>query len=96
MSVPNIVSQRQNVASNAVIAATKLLDAINALVALKAQRAAFESDFADSDFDGTSLQQLSAGLIGTLFDFVVPAFTTTLADAGNSGRNNQVLNQVRQ
>lgn len=96
MAVPNIVDQRRNVATNAVIQATKLLDALNALVALKAQRTFFESDFVDSDFDGTALQHLSAGIMGTFFDFVVPAFTTTLADAGNSGRNNQILNQVRQ
>lgn len=96
MAVPDIVDQRRNVASNAVIQATRLLDALNALSALKTQRSFFESDFVDTDFDGTALKQLSAGIMGTLFDFVVPAFTTTLADAGNGGRNNQILNQVRQ
>lgn len=96
MAVPDIVAQRRNVASAAVKASTQLVDALNMLISLRAQRDEFQQDFTDTDFDGTDLRQLSAAMIGTLFDFVVPALETTYIDAGNAGRNRQILLQVRQ
>lgn len=91
----DISSQRQNVASKAVDASTRLVDALYDLLQLKDQRARFVGDFADADFAGTDLKHLTAAQVGTLFDFVVPSLQTNYLDAANGGRNQQILQQVR-
>jgi hypothetical protein len=91
----DITAKRQNVASRAVAAATQIVDALNVLLELKDERAQFNGDFQDSDFAGTALKQLTAAMVGTLFDFVVPSLQTNYLDAGNGGRNKQILLQVR-
>lgn len=89
-------AQRQNVASRAVDAVTRLTDALYELQQLSDQRAKFASPFVDSDFAGTANTQLTAAMIGTLFDFVVPSLLANYQDTGNGGRNEQILLQMRQ
>lgn len=91
----NLVPKRQNIARNAIDLSTQLVNAINGLLALKDERAKLGQDFQDTDFVGTGLEQCTAGMIGTLFDFVVPSLQTNYEDAGNGARNKQILLQVR-
>jgi hypothetical protein len=95
MAAGDNTAQRQNVASKAVVAATQLVDALNTLLALSDQRSKFVSPFVDADFAGTANTQLTAGMMGTLFDFVVPSLNTNYLDAANGNRNKQILLQVR-
>ena len=92
--------QRKMVATQAVRAVTALADALYELVQLADQRARFISPFADSDFTSgnptsVDLSQLSAAMVGTLFDFVLPSLQTWYADTGNDRRNQQILLQMR-
>lgn len=89
------ISKRQNIASKAVTAATALVDALNSLLDVKTQRDKLVSPFVDSDFTGTALKQIDAAMIGQLFDFVIPSLQTNYLDVANSGRNQQILLQVR-
>jgi len=91
----NLVPKRQNLASRAVDAATRLTDALYALQMLRDERSKLQDDFQDSDFSNSDLSHLDAATIGRLFDFVTPAFQTTLEDTANGGRNKQILMQVR-
>jgi len=91
----DLTAKRLNVASKAMTAATQLVDALNVLLELKEERAVFGGDFQDSDFASTALKHVTASMVGTLFDFVVPSLNTNYLDAGNSGRNKQILLQMR-
>lgn len=85
--------QRLDLATQAAAACTALLDALHTLNDL-AERRPFLGNYADADFTGTNLSYLDAATIGTLFDFVVTNLMANYADAANSGRNKQILNQV--
>lgn len=90
------INKRVNMATNTIIYVTQFLDAINHLNDIQIERSKLVTDFQDSDFtSSTNLNHLTAAQVGVLFDFVLPAFQTTLADTGNSGRNIQILNQIR-
>jgi hypothetical protein len=89
------VPKRQNLANAAVQASTAFTDSLYALQNLIDQYKKLPAPFLDSDFTGTSLVHLDAGTVGTLFDFVIPAFITTYNDAANGERNKQILMQVR-
>ena len=86
--------KRRNLASEAVIHATAFVDALTALQTLKEERLQ-AGDFQDADFDGTDLAHLPPGMVGQLFDFVVPDLSLNYEDAANGGRNKQVLLQMR-
>jgi hypothetical protein len=90
--------QRQNVASSAVQLVTQIVDAIYELQKLHDQRSKFVNPFVDSDFTTTgpsNINQLTAAMIGTFFDFVYPSLNTNFLDAGNGGRNQQIMLQMR-
>jgi hypothetical protein len=97
----DISQQRFNVGVKAMNASVALVDALNTLLELKEQRGKFEADFQDTDFQSNgSTKHLTAAMMGTLFDFVVPALQTTYLDTSvpastNGGRNQQILLQVR-
>jgi hypothetical protein len=93
--VAEYIAKRQNLASRAVDLATKFTDALYGLQLLMDERAKLPEDFQDSDFTGTDLAHLDAGMLGSLFDFVMPSFLTTYTDQANGGRNEQILLQVR-
>jgi hypothetical protein len=84
------VQKRLNIAGNAVIHATRLVDALLALEQLKEERLQ-AGNFLDSDFDGTDLNHLTPYMIGTLLDTVVPALVATYAVP----TNHDILLQVR-
>jgi len=90
----DLVAKRQNIAGNAVTLSTQLRDTIESLKRLREERVT-AGNFADSDFIGTDLKQLTAYDIGALLDTVVPAFDATLQDAGNAGFNKSILLKVR-
>ncbi len=93
----DITLVRQNVAANTVIYATQLVDALYNLQKLSDQRGKFESSFQDSDFsNAANLKHLTASIVGTFFDFVLPSLQANYADSGNGGRNEQILLQMRQ
>jgi hypothetical protein len=89
----NQTRQRLDLATQAAEASSRLLNALADLRDL-AERRPYLGNFVDADFTGTELAYLDAGAVGTLFDFVVPDLLTNLADAGNGGRNRQILHQV--
>jgi hypothetical protein len=91
----NLVPKRQNLASRSVDLATKFTDALYGLQLLMDERAKLPEDFQDSDFQNTDLAHLDAGMLGSLFDFVLPAFIITYEDEANGERNKQILMQVR-
>lgn len=88
-------SKRRNIASNTIIYVTQLTDALYQLQKLSDERAKLVDPFVDSDFTGTANSQANAAMIGTFFDFVLPSLVTNYQDAGNGGRNEQILLQLR-
>lgn len=96
LSSADTAAKRLNVASKAVDAATAIVDNLNILLELQAERAKFAAgDFQDSDFVGTDLRHLTAGILGNFFDFTVPSLNTNYLDSANGGRNQQNLLQLR-
>src|SRR5262245_26058534 len=92
----DLVSKRQNLASQAVDASTKFTDALYLLQLLMDERAKLQEPFVDSDFAGVpGLKHLDAATLGVLFDFVMPSFLNCYEDTTNGGRNKQILMQVR-
>ena len=92
----DLVSKRQNIAVNAVIYSTQLIDGLRGLLALKEERGKLGLDFQDSDFENREdLKHITAPMLGTLFDFVIPNVEKNYLDSENSGRNQQILLQVR-
>jgi hypothetical protein len=90
-------SQRQNVANNAVKYVQQITDALYQLQLLSDQRAKFSAPFDDTDFENGAMNpQLTAGIIGTFFDFVFPSLMANYEDAANGGRNEQIMLQMRQ
>lgn len=88
--------KRRNIAEKTVTAATQFVDALNQLLELKEERAKLDGGFVDADFETDGLRHLSPGLVGTLFDFVVPDLQANYVDNDdNGGRNEQILLQVR-
>jgi len=84
------VNKRKNIITNAVIHSERIVDALNALIQLKAERDDLDSPIIDSDcVNGNS--HLTAGIVGTLFDFVLPDLKATFDET----QNNQILNQMR-
>lgn len=97
-------AQRQDVARQAIAAATNFVNSYYELLRLADERAKFSSPWIDSDFTGVSgLTQTNAAQMGGLFDFVVdPAqangtngLAKWFADAGNGARNMQTLLQIQ-
>jgi len=91
----DIVAKRQNMEAKAMFYATQLDDALAGLAAIKAERAKLIQDFQDSDFSRIDIKHMNAAMVGTLLDFVIPAFQTTYVDADNAGRNVQIILQIR-
>lgn len=91
----DLVSKRNGIAEKGIIYATQLVDALNGLKNLREERQKLGADFQDSDFVGTDLAHVSAGQLGTLFDFVVPSLDANYQDVANGERNKQILLQVR-
>jgi len=85
--------KRRNIATNAVIHATALWDALVALEELTAERVV-AGNFVDTDFDGTDLVHLTPFMIGSLLDTHAPAIKAFVEDAGTPARR-QVLLEVR-
>lgn len=90
----DLKQKRVNLAMNAVFYSTQLVDALNGLAQIKAERGYLGEDFQDEDFTGV-LAHLTPGMVGTLFDFVLPSLQANLEDQANAGRNKQILLQVR-
>ena len=86
---------RITLANQAANACQQYLQAVSRLRDLAARRP-FLGDFTDAELLAAGLKNLDAGTIGQVFDFVIPSITTNLADAGNGGRNIQILQQVAQ
>jgi hypothetical protein len=80
----DLVQKRRNLASNAVVHATRLADAIYALRQLKDEFAHVGS-YAQSDFDGTDLAHLTPGLMNAVFGGggVVDDFAANFDEAAN-------------
>lgn len=87
--------KRQSMERNTIIYVTQLLDAINGLNDIQVERSKLVQDFQDADFTPTDLTHLTAAQIGTFYDFCLPTFQDTLADSANSGRNLQIMQQIR-
>jgi len=90
----DLTAKRQNIINAAMSAAAQLTDALNLLLVLKEQRAELDQDFQEADFT-SSLSHATPGMMGSLFDFVVPSLQTNYLDVANGGRNQQILLQVR-
>lgn len=86
-------SKRRNIATNAVTHCTNFLTALTNLIELSAQRGQ-SGDFVDADFEGTDLRHLTPGIVGTLFDFVVPSINTNFIDSANGNRNENIIRQM--
>lgn len=89
------ISKRRNLAIKAVDAATQFVDSLNTLLELRQERSNLVDVFIDSDFATAELEHVDAGMLGVLFDFVVPNLETNYTDTANGGRNKQILLQVR-
>ena len=61
----DLIDKRRNIATNTVIHATRLVDALRALDALQEEVA--QVTFVQSDFDGTSLKHLSPALMAAIY-----------------------------
>lgn len=91
----DLTLKRQEVARETIAAVKQLRNAQKACEALLEMRQKLGGDFQDADFTGVAdLAHLTAGTIGSFFDFTVPAYTTTYLDEGNGGRNIQNICQV--
>jgi hypothetical protein len=90
----DLINKRQNLATNTVTFATQLWDAYQALLEIKKERAQLAQDFLDSDFADTDLKHLTAGMIGSLLDFVVADLDTWFQDGAHPNRVQLTL-QVR-
>ena len=92
----DLVSKRRNIATNAMIYVTQIVDAYTALQLLQDEYAQAGS-FAQTDFDGTDLEHLTPGIVNTLFGGggVADNLETNYIDTANSGRNKQILLQMR-
>lgn len=95
MAQDDIVQKRQNMEAKAAFYATQLDDALLGLAAIKIERAKLSQDFQDSDFVRSDIKHMDAGMVGTFFDFCLPTFQATYTDTGNSGRNTQIIQQMR-
>ena len=93
--MPDLTQKKINLATNSVFYATQLVDAVNSLRELANERTNLSTPFQDSDFVGTQNSHLTAQIIGTLFDFVVPSYETNYTDQANGGRNENILLQMR-
>lgn len=91
----NLRDKRQNITKNAIIYSTQLVDALNGLLELQAERALLAEDFQDTDFNDNGLNHITAGMIGNLFDFVTPSLAQNFMDDADGGRNRQILLQMR-
>ena len=96
----SLLDKRRNLATNAVIQATRLLDAARALADLAGEQDNTPGfSFEQSDFDGTDLQHLTPGLIGYLLDFVVPQLDSELdveiSGGGGFPTRRSILEQIR-
>lgn len=91
----DLTTKRIHVAEKAVTACQNIVDALNVLLELKDERSKFAQDFQDGDFLRDNLMHITPGMIGTLFDFVVPSLQTNYTDTDNGGRNKQILLQMR-
>jgi hypothetical protein len=87
--------KRQSIIRNAINYSQMLIVAIEGLNSLQSERSKLVQDFQAADFTPSDLTHLTASQVGTLFDFVLATFQTNLADAGNGGRNIQILEQMR-
>lgn len=93
MSV-NLTTKRQNAANKAIEASTKIVDGLNDLIEVALERAKWSEDFQPNDFIGT-LVHVDSGIMGTLLDAVTTSLKDNYVDTSNSGRNQQILLQVR-
>lgn len=91
----DIVQKRQNLEAKTMFYFTQIDDALNGLAGIKVERTKLLQDFQDSDFTRSDIKHMDAGMVGTALDFCVPTFQTTMTDAGNSGRNTQIIEQMR-
>lgn len=89
------VQKKLNLAQKSVLAAEDFIDALNVLKELSDERSKLPQDFQDSDFVGTEIPHLTAGILGTLFDFVVPSLAANYLDTANGERNKQILLQIK-
>lgn len=87
--------KRQNMERNTIIYVTQLLTALNGLADIQSERSKLVQDFQAADFSPSDLTHLTAAQIGTFYDFCLPTFQATLTDAGNGGRNIQIMQQIR-
>lgn len=91
----NETEKRRNIARNAIIQAIALVNALNALKVLGVERSKLVLDFQTGDFSTQGLDHVDTGMMGTLFDFVVPNLSSNYDDVANGGRNTQILLQIR-
>lgn len=92
----DLVAKRRNIAEKAVIYSTQIVDGYNALLQTQDEYNQ-AGTFVQTDFDGTGLSHLTPGMINTLFGGggVAENLKTNYTDAANSGRNKQILLQMR-
>jgi hypothetical protein len=90
----DLTLKRQNMAIAAINASTQLVDALNELLALRAEHSKLGEDFQVGDFVGV-LAHLTPGICGQLFDFVIPSLEVNFTDTANGERNKQILLQMR-
>lgn len=91
----DLKNKKKKIINSAIQSSMQLVDALNNLSNLKEERNKLSEDFQDTDFSDDELLHATAGMIGTLFDFVVPSLLTNYLDEANIGRNKQILLQVR-
>lgn len=87
--------KRQSMIRNTIIYATQLITALNALADIQSERSKLVQDFQDADMTPTDLTHLTASQVGTFYDFCLGTFQSTLTDTANSGRNLQIIEQLR-
>lgn len=86
--------KRRQMAREAIIAATKLWDALQELAELKLERAT-AGNFVDADFEAGELAHLTPFMIGSLIDTHAPDIKAFVEDAGAPARLDVILG-VRQ
>lgn len=92
----DVTAKRQAIEVGVMNQVSIIIDAVNTLNNLQSQRAQLGANpMIDADFTpNLGLAHITAAIMGTFLDFCLPTINTNIADAGNSGRNTQIMLQI--
>lgn len=90
-SAENLTQKRIGIARRTKADVDAILAALNDLNQCKIERSQLsDGNFNDSEFTG-DLQHITAGMMGTMLDFVAPSLQTT----ADTTQNKQIMNQIK-